>query len=324
MELLALIFFVTLALSGAAWWGVSQYFSSRDAAQVHDRLVGKATETPSAGPKEARLFAGDEGRRKSLSQHLLAWLNLDAKLQNAIEQAGIDWAPGQVVILSLACALAAFNLAWYGVLPEIRQLAFVIAIPAAFVPLLYLRYRRKKRVRAFEAQFPDALQFIARAMRAGHAFSVSLDMLRKEFDTPLATEFRTVFEEQNLGLPIDVALEKLAKRMPLMDVRFFVAAVVLQKRTGGNLGEILEKLAELIRERFKLRGQIRTISAQGRMSSVVLTLIPVVVAGMLYFVNRPHMLFFAQEEIGRWMAGGAAGLVLVGYFIMSRIVKIEV
>src|SRR5690606_36966438 len=111
---------------------------------------------------------------------------------------------------------------------------------AASLPLVYLRRARQKRIAAFEAQFPDALLFVARAMRAGHAFSVSLDMLQKEFDKPLASEFRIVFEEQNLGLPIDVALEKLAKRMPMLDVRFFVAAVILQKRTGGNLGEILE------------------------------------------------------------------------------------
>ncbi len=324
MQLLPVIFLVTLALTGAAWWAVSRYFTSRDAAQVHDRLVGKEPAALAGAPKEARLFAGDDEGRRALAQRVLAWFNLDAKLQKAIEQAGVGWAPGQVVVMCLVCAVAAFNLAWYGVLAEIRHLAFLIAPPAAFLPILYLRRLRTKRVRAFEAQFPDALQFIARAMRAGHAFSVSLEMLRKEFDPPLADEFRTVFEEQNLGLPIDVALEKLATRMPLMDVRFFVAAVILQKRTGGNLGEILEKLAELIRERFKLRGQIRTISAQGRMSSTVLTCIPLVVAGMLYMVNRPHMMFFVTEEIGRWMAGGAAALVLVGFLIMSRIVKIEV
>jgi tight adherence protein B len=161
-------------------------------------------------------------------------------------------------------------------------------------------------------------------MRAGHAISVSLDMLQKEFDRPLTSEFHIVFEEQNLGLPIDVALEKLAKRMPMLDVRFFVAAVILQKRTGGNLGEILEKLAGLIRERFKLRGQIRTISAHGRMSSAVLTGIPIVVAIMMWFVNRAHMMFFVEEEMGQWMAGLAVLFVCVGFLIMRQIVKIEV
>ena len=158
----------------------------------------------------------------------------------------------------------------------------------------------------------------------GSASELDLANLQKEFEEPLAGEFRIVFEEQDLGLPIDIALEKLAKRMPMLDVRFFVAAVILQKRTGGNLGEILEKLAGLIRERFKLRGQIRTISAHGRMSSAVLTGIPIVVATMMFFVNRPHMMFFVEEEIGRWMAGSAVGFVILGFLIMQQIVKIEV
>jgi tight adherence protein B len=149
-------------------------------------------------------------------------------------------------------------------------------------------------------------------------------MLHQEFPDPLGSEFRRAFEEQNLGLPMDVALEKLAQRNPLMDTQFFIAAVVLQKRTGGNLAEILDNLSKLIRERFKLRGEIRTISAQGRMSSMVLTAIPVVVATMLYFVNRPHMQFFVENEWGRLMAMIALGFVVAGFLIMNKIVKIEV
>jgi tight adherence protein B len=149
-------------------------------------------------------------------------------------------------------------------------------------------------------------------------------MLHKEFAEPLAGEFRRAFEEQNLGLPIDTALEKLARRMPMLDVQFFVAAVILQKRTGGNLAEILDKLSTLIRERFKLRGQIRSISAHGRLSSAVLTAIPIVVGIMMYFVNPEHMQFFVEEEVGRLMAGLAVGFVILGYFVMRQIVKIEV
>jgi tight adherence protein B len=227
------------------------------------------------------------------------------------------------VLASLGIGLLAFNVVWYMLLP-FREAAFLLAPAAALLPVLYLRWKRKRRIYAFEAQFPDSLQFIARAMRAGHAFSVSLEMLHKEFADPLGSEFRRAFEEQNLGLPIDVALEKLAKRVPLMDTQFFVAAVVLQKRTGGNLAEILDNLSKLIRERFKLRGEIRTISAQGRMSSSVLTAIPAVVACMLYFVNRPHMMFFVEHEWGRLMAGLAVAFVVLGFLIMRQIVKIEV
>lgn len=322
MTLLLIIFVVTMALSGMTYLVATRKLEERDSAKMRDRLVGK-TPDAAAGAQATPLFLPDSERQKSLIARLLTALNADHALQELIEQAGLAWAPGQVVLASLAAGLLAFNVVWYMLLP-FRELAFVLGPGATALPLLYLRWKRARRIYAFEAQFPDSLQFIARAMRAGHAFSVSLEMLHKEFPDPLGGEFRRAFEEQNLGLPIDVALEKLAKRVPLMDTQFFVAAVVLQKRTGGNLAEILDNLSKLIRERFKLRGEIRTISAQGRMSSMVLTCIPVVVATMLYFVNRPHMMFFVDNEWGRLMAGLALAFVAAGFVIMSHIVNIEV
>lgn len=322
----AIIFIFAMMLSTGIYLAVQSYFDKRDAGEVHDRLVnrGKKAGADAARPaQKGVLFEGDSAPR-SIGGRILTWFNMDRRLEQMAEQAGVEWLPGQIVMGCLGCAFVAFNLCWYMLPPGIRFVSFFAAVVGGALPLLYLRRARTKRIAAFEAQFPDALLFVARAMRAGHAFSVSLDMLQKEFDKPLASEFRIVFEEQNLGLPIDVALEKLAKRMPMLDVRFFVAAVILQKRTGGNLGEILEKLAGLIRERFKLRGQIRTISAHGRMSSAVLTAIPIVVAVMMYFVNRAHMMFFVEEEMGRWMAGLAVSFVCVGFFVMRQIVKIEV
>jgi tight adherence protein B len=324
---LLIIFIVALSTATGIYLAVGRYFEKQDAGKVHERLLDRTAATVGHGGTEsgkgAALFAGDK-KDKTLSETVLGWFNVDIRLQGMAEQAGVNWAPGRTVLTCLALAFVAFNLYWYLLPPALYVLAFVAAAIAGSLPILYLRRTRRKRVYAFEAQFPDALLFVARAMRAGHAFSVSLDLLQKEFEEPLAGEFRIVFEEQNLGLPLDVALEKLAKRMPMLDVRFFVAAVILQKRTGGNLGEILEKLAGLIRERFKLRGQIRTISAHGRMSSSVLTGIPSAVATLMFFVNRPHMMFFVEEEIGRMMAGTAVGFVILGFFIMRQIVKIEV
>ncbi len=323
MTLLVIIFFTTLVLTGVTYLLTNKTLENRQAAKVRDRLAGK--ERPASVAAGAQpLFDADGDDSKPLHERILAKLNVDEALQNLIDQAGVKWTPGQLLLGCLLAALAVFNVCWYGLPPEVRKLAFVLGPLAAYLPLALLKIKRSKRIYAFESQFPDALQFIARAMRAGHAFSVSLEMLHKEFPEPLSSEFRRAFEEQNLGLPIDTALEKLGLRMPLLDVRFFVAAVVLQKRTGGNLAEILEKLAVLIRERFKLRGQIRTISAQGRMSSSVLTSIPIVVGIMMYFVNPDHMLFFVEEEIGQWMACAAAGFVVLGFLIMQRIVNIEV
>ena len=324
---LAIIFIFALALCTGIYLGVHSYFDKRDAGEVHSRLVARAQsgagDGASKSSKRGALFEGGSAPT-NIGARVLTWFNMDRRLQQMAEQAGVEWLPGQVVMGCLGSAFVAFNLCWYMLPPGIRYVSFIAAFGGGSLPLLYLRRARRKRIAAFEAQFPDALLFIARAMRAGHAFSVSLDMLQKEFDKPLSSEFHIVFEEQNLGLPIDVALDKHPKRMPMLDVRFFVAAVILQKRTGGNLGEILEKLAGLIRERFKLRGQIRTISAHGRMSSAVLTAIPVVVSIMMYFVNRAHMMFFVEEEIGQWMAGLAVAFVGVGFLIMRQIVKIEV
>ena len=162
-----------------------------------------------------------------------------------------------------------------------------------------------RRLRKFEEQFPESLEFMSRSMRAGHAFSVSLEMLHKEFQEPLAGEFRRTFDEHNLGLPLDAALQKLAHRLPIIDVQFFVSAVMLQKRTGGNLAELLDKLAYVIRERFKLRGRIRAVSAHGRMTGTALSLIPAVVAGMMFFANREYVTFFFTDPTGRTMMYGA-------------------
>jgi tight adherence protein B len=204
------------------------------------------------------------------------------------------------------------------------HVAFLTGPLCGALPLLYVWRKSRKRLRKFEEQFPDGLEFVARAMRAGHAFSVSLEMLHREFDEPLCGEFRRTFDEQNLGLPLEVALEKLAARVRLLDVQFFVSAVTLQKRTGGNLAEVLEKLAYLIRERFKLRGRIRAISAHGRMTGTALSLIPAAVCVMMFYVNPQYVMFFIHDPTGQWMMGGAIGLQLVGYAVIKKIVSIEV
>jgi tight adherence protein B len=161
-------------------------------------------------------------------------------------------------------------------------------------------------------------------MRAGHAFSVSLEMLHKEFPEPISGEFRRTFEEQNLGLPLEVALEKLGKRVPLLDVHFFVSAVLLQKRTGGNLAELLDNLAYLIRERFKLRGQIRAISAHGRISGLVLSMIPMTVAILMFYTNPDYIMFFITDPIGKIMMVSCIGLQALGFICIRKIVDIGV
>jgi tight adherence protein B len=321
--LFATLFAVTMVISTITYLVVNKTLDNRELAKIRNRLVGRVDAATSSSASSAQLFAPEGEGSQSMLQVVLVKLNVEEKLQNLLEQAGVNWTAGQVCLASLLLALGAFNAIWY-LAPIGKPFAFFLAPLAALFPFSLLRRYSTMRFEAFEAQFPYALQFIARAMRAGHAFSVSLELLHKEFPDPLGSEFRRAYDEQNLGLPIDVTLDRLAKRVPLMDVSFFVAAVLLQKRTGGNLAEILEKLSALIRERFKLRGQIRTISAHGRLSSMVLTAIPTVVGVLMYLVNPEHMRFFLEEEVGQWMAAAAIGFQVLGYFIMRRIVKIEV
>ncbi len=317
------VFAAVLVTFLGVFLAASNYLQKRDSGRVRDRLLDRSSsEKPTTAGQP--LFRGAERDKKTLMNRLLAHLNLDERLQELIEQAGLRWSPGRTALAMLAAGIGTFDLAWY-TLPAIRfPGAPACAVVGGAAPLLYIVRRRTRRMSKFEAQFPDALEFVSRSMRSGHAFSVSLEMLHQEFPDPLGGELKRTFDEQNLGLPLDIALEKLGRRVPMMDVQFFVSAVMMQKRTGGNLAEILDKLASLIRERFKLRGQVRTISAQGRMSGLILTLIPMVVGLLMFYVNPEHMRFFSDDPAGTWMAGLALGFQGLGFLVIRKIVNIEV
>ena len=198
---------------------------------------------------------------------LVARFNLGRKMEAHLQQAGLTTSLNTLLLQMLVLALVGALLgARFPVLIS-RTLSIIGgAVVAGFLPYLYVLNTRRKRMAAFEEQFPEALDFLARAMRAGHAFTISLEMLADESHPPLSPEFRKVFNEHNLGLPIETALTNLVTRVPLLDVRFFVSAVLLQRETGGNLAEVLTKLAYIIRERFKLRGQVRAASAHVRIT----------------------------------------------------------
>jgi tight adherence protein B len=199
-------------------------------------------------------------------------------------------------------------------------MAFLFGI----LPYVYVMRERSKRLGSFEEQFPEALEFLARAMRAGHAFSIALEMLSEESPQPLGSEFRKVYNEHNLGLPIETALTNLTDRVPLLDVKFFVSAVLLQRETGGNLAEILTKLAFVIRERFKLKGQVRAASAHGRITGSILTLMPVVLMFGLMVVAPSYLKGMADDDDGRLIIAAAIGMIIIGHFVIRKIVKIKV
>ncbi|HXN48239.1 MAG TPA: type II secretion system F family protein [Bryobacteraceae bacterium] len=304
------------------WWSWSRRRSGPDLASVRARLAaGDLTKgKPRQGPA---LIEREEQVAGKMVARLLLRLRLNERLKALVEQAGLKWNVARTIHASLGLFLGGFAALWY-LEPFYRIAAPAVGLILGAMPVMYVLRKRTARLHKFEEQFPEALEFVSRAMRAGHAFSVSLEMIHAEFQEPVAGEFKRTFDEQNLGMPLDLALTKMGERVPLLDVQFFISAVTLQKRTGGNLAEVLDKLASLIRERFKLRGRIRAISAHGKMTGSALTLIPIAVGILMCFVNPGYGQFFAHDDTGKTMLGVAVGLQIIGYGVIQKIVKIEV
>lgn len=309
-----------VALGG--WWIWTNIFRTSDMERFKSRLLGSSKLKKDKTLVGPALLQSDAG--SGLVFKLIRRFRLQEQLKEVLEQAGVKWTPSQLIQRCLLMFLVAFGVAWFFLPPQFQNAAFLAGLLGFVAPLIQVYRKRSSRLRRFEELFPESLEFVARSMRAGHAFSVSLEMIHREFQEPLAGEFRRTFEEHNLGLPLEVALQKLAVRVPSLDVHFFVSAVLLQKRTGGNLAEILDKLAYIIRERFKLRGRIRAISAHGRMTGLALTCIPIAVGLIMFYVNPDYVRFFFLDDTGRIMLGCAIGLQLIGYAIIQKIVKIEV
>jgi len=255
---------------------------------------------------------------------IVARFNFARKVETQIQQAGSNMSLNtlliQMLVMAGVGALAGTKVPLFT--PGVSSA--VLAVLFALLPYLFVRHQRTKRLAQFEQQFPEALDFLARSMRAGHAFSISLEMLSDESAPPLGTEFRKVFNEHNLGLPVETALANLTNRVPLLDVKFFVSAVLLQRETGGNLSEILTKLAFIIRERFKLKGQVQAASAHGRITGLVLTIMPIVLMLGLLVIAPGYLQGMAADPDGKYMIAGAAIGLLLGHFTIRKIIDIKV
>jgi tight adherence protein B len=192
------------------------------------------------------------------------------------------------------------------------------------IPFFYLIGKKKQRLQKFEKQLPEGLEFIARAMKAGHAFSGGMKLAADNFDDPLGTEFGKVLDEINFGVSVTDALKNLVDRVDHPDLKYFAVSVILQRETGGNLAEIMESIARIIRERFKFKDKVRVLSAEGKMSAIILVCIPIVAAIALYFANPKYINILTEEYAGKVMLVAAGVSMLVGIFAMTRIIKIEV
>jgi tight adherence protein B len=275
-------------------------------------------------PEEARILVRQVVTTSKLEMTMARW-PITRKLGVWIRQAGMDWNPVQVLVLAGVLAIIG---ALVGTQVRVLLLPGLssLALAAAFggFPFFIISRRRARRLALFERQFPEALDFLARSLRAGHSISASLDMLSAELPPPLGPEFRIVYEEQNLGAPLEVALRRLVDRVPLMDVRFFVSAVLLQRQTGGNLAEILRNLARVIRERFQLKGQVRAMSAHGRITAAFLTVLPIVTMLGLMLLAPDYLRSMARDQHGRYLIAAAILGQITGYFLMRRITNIKI
>jgi tight adherence protein B len=202
--------------------------------------------------------------------------------------------------------------------------AWVGLMVGFFLPYSYASYRRTKRFDQFEEHFPEAIDTLARAVRAGHAFTTALEMISDEVTEPVAGEFRILFEEQKFGLPVRDALANLVDRVPLVDVKFFVTAVMLQRETGGNLAEILDNLSYVIRERFKILRQVRVYTAQGRLTMMLLMGMPPLIVLLMLSMNPTFIQPLFTDPIGHGLLVAGITLQTIGYFVIRKIIRIQV
>jgi tight adherence protein B len=257
-----------------------------------------------------------------LDDALIAGLPKGPGLLAYMETSGTGRSVGEMLIYSGVLGGIGAVLPFVWGRPLILSLAFAVALAA--LPWLWLSQQRKKRIELFERQIPEALDLMGRALRAGHAFPTAVKMVGDEMPDPIGKDFRILFEETNYGIPQNEALMRLADRVPIDDLRYFVVAVIIQRESGGNLAELLDNIASIVRARLKLLGEVRTLSAEGRMSAWVLGLLPFCVALVINLVNPKFMTVLWTDPMGLRMVGGALLMMIIGVFWMRKIIHIRV
>lgn len=243
-------------------------------------------------------------------------------LGNTLEQAGVRWSTQSCLLITLGLA-AGLGLGAF-VLLHLWFAALVAASGGACLPYLYLRRRKARFIQVFEEQLPEAIDLLGRAIRAGHPLSAGLKMAAEETTEPVAGQFRRVFEEQRFGIPFEDALMGLADRIDLVDIRILMTAILIQREVGGNLAEVLDKIAHTIRARFTIRRQLRVYTAQGRFSGYVLAVLPIAVGSAIFVINREYMMILFQDRVGRLLLVAGVMLQILGYLWIRRIVSIEI
>lgn len=266
-------------------------------------------------------------RRRTLSDipflnRILLGIPIVGRLDGLLQQADVRYPLGFFILLTIFLAFTGF----VGSSLVTRNYVFsiIIAVLLGAMPFFYVRLRKNKRMKKFQRQLPDALELIARALRAGHAFSSGMKLVADEFDDPLGPEFGETLDEVNFGISVSDALKNLASRIDCPELKYFVVSVILQRETGGNLAEIIDALAHLIRERFKLQGRIRVLAAEGKLSAIILVVLPILVVVGIRFLRPDYITFLVTDHVGKVMASAGAFLMIIGILVMKRMIQIKV
>jgi tight adherence protein B len=257
-----------------------------------------------------------------LLNRLMMRLSWSGRLQSMIIQSGLKTRPGKILLISGVAGVATYLVVGW-VLGE-SSMAAIAALVALAAPFAVVAIKRQRRLTQFERAFPEALDLLGRAVRAGHAFTTGIEMVASESAEPVAGEFRATFEEQNFGLPLRDALLNMAQRVPLVDVRFFATALLVQKETGGNLAEILDELARVMRERFRIHREVQVKTAQGRLTATILIALPIVMLIVMKAVNPGYVDVLFTDPVGPKILAGAVLLQIIGSVILWKIVHIDV
>jgi tight adherence protein B len=317
---IAILVFLTVTI--AAFAIISLVDQRKAQARVlRDRLTNVEASAEQA-PTEVALLRDEMLSKIPAFDTVLRRSERVSELQKMLAQGSVDIRAGNFLIL---CAVSAVVFAIIASIAG-RNLVFGWAggLVGFFIPYAYASHMRAKRFQKFEEKFPEAIDTLARAVRAGHAFTTALEMIANELSEPVASEFRQLYEEQKFGLPVRDALINLTQRVPLVDVKFFVTAVMLQRETGGNLAEILDNLSYMIRERFKILRQVRVHTAQGRLTMMLLMALPPTIVVIMQVLNPGFIQPLFKDPIGHLLIVAGITMQTVGYFFIRKIIRIQV
>jgi len=322
MEILvAVLAFVVVAAAVFAAFSLLDQRNSR-ARLLRDRLAAVQKSAEREPDEELELLRDEVLSDIPALDNLLRRSERVSNFQTMLSQADLKLRAGNMLFFSLGTGVATGFILL--VASGFKTLALVGALVGALMPYSYASFRRSRRFQKFEELFPQAIDTLARAVRAGHALTTALELISNEVGEPVASEFRKLFEEQKFGLPMRDALINLTERMPLVDVKFFVTAVMLQCETGGNLAEILDNLSYVIRERFKIQRQVRVFTAQGRLTMMLLMMLPPIIVLTMLIMNPSFIRPLFTDPLGHGLLVGGITLQTIGYFVIRRIIQIQV